>query len=37
MTNGIKLWQEYTQYIPIKFNIKGGEVGQFIEALKERA
>ena len=29
--------QESTQYLPIKFNIIGGEVNQFIEAFKERS
>ena len=31
---GIKLWQEATQSLPIKFNGTGGEVIQFIEELK---
>ena len=30
----INLYQEATQSLPIKFNITGGEVNQFIEALK---
>ena len=32
---GIKLWQEATKSLPIKFNITGGEVNKFIEALKD--
>ena len=31
---GINLCQESTQSLPIKFNITGVEVNQFIEALK---
>ena len=34
---GIKLWQESTESLPINFNVTGGEVNKFIEALKERA
>ena len=31
---GIKLWQKITQSLPIKFNITGEEVNQFIDELK---
>ena len=34
-STGIKSWQEVTNYLPIKFNITGGELNQFINALKE--
>ena len=34
---GIKLHQESTQYLPMKFNITGGEVNQFIETLKDQS
>ena len=33
-SNGIKLWQEFTQPLPIKFKVIGGELNHFIEALK---
>ena len=34
---GIKLWKGSIQYLPIHFNFTGGEVNQFIEALRERS
>ena len=34
---GINLWQEATNSLPIKFNVTGVEVNQFIEELKEQS